>query len=418
MSISTYSTLYRINLRFVIDGTDNISISNSDIVSISIINQYDTKTYPMFRLRLYSDITLLQTLTSRVSSIEIRGSIDGGIYKLESNQSPILISPTQSIPVSLKVYMEYKNTPTSDMDKYVNGIPKSTDLYSNNKVPIELYCYNYNMIHKMSNRPQMVYKNMNIPTVINSMLNHCGINYKSIDSIKNQTRYDQILIPNLSMLESLSFFDVIYGLYPKGGMVYGDIDKLYICDLATNNSTVPIPIYIKSYQSSSDTSGMMKTSQGYFMQTESSNVSVISESDIEKVLLSESIIASNVNNLTIKKEDLPAVKESMKSNNGLITPTLIGNISPEIIIHKKPNEYVASMTAARINEKITRVDISGGGFDITRMKPNTRYNLIFESPIRGMNMNDNYRASFICNTITPTSQELFTANTTMSLCKN
>ena len=62
MSTSTYSTLYQINLRFVIDGTDNISISNSDIVSISIINQYDTKTYPMFRLRLYSDITLLQDL--------------------------------------------------------------------------------------------------------------------------------------------------------------------------------------------------------------------------------------------------------------------------------------------------------------------------------------------------------------------
>jgi hypothetical protein len=162
----------------------------------------------------------------------------------------------------------------------------------------------------------------------------------------------------------------------------------------------------------------MKTGQGYFMQTEFSSVSVLSESDIEKVLTSETLIATNVNSLSINREDLPALKDDMKTHRGLVTASFINTISPAIILHKEPNDYVASMTAARINEKITRIDVSGCGFDITNFKPNSRYNLIFESPIRGVNMADAYRASFVCHTITPSSNELFSASTTMSLCTN
>ena len=415
---TSYSVFYKLSLRLVINETEVVNINNSDIVSLSIMNQYDSKTYPMIRLRLYPDITLLQKITKYPDALELRGSLDGGVYRVKTNETADLVSPTQSLQMGMKVYFEYKNTPTSDMDKYQDGLPKSSDLNVNNKVPIELFCYNYNTIHRMNGQTQQVWKNMSLPTVISSMLTTCDIYDTFIDIPHNQKRYDQILIPNLSVINSISFFDVVYGLYKKGGMMFGDIDKLYICNLDSNNGTTPIPIYVKSYQNNSDMSGMMKTNQGYFMQTEFANVSVVSESDIEKVLTSETLIATNVNNLTIKREDLPALKQSMKQNNGLVTPACINTISPAILLHKSPNEYVASMTAARINEKITRVDVSGAGFDITKFKPNTRYNLIFESPIRGMNMNDTYRASIVCHTITPSSQELFTSSTTMTLCKN
>lgn len=415
---AVYSVYYRINLRFVINESEVINISNGDIVSLSILNQYDEKVHPMIRLRLYSDISLLQKITEYPDAIEIRGSMDGGIYRIINNETPTLVKPVKSIQISHKVYFEFKNTPTSTMDQYQNGLKKSTDLNSNNKVPLELYLYNYKLIHGMNDQPQQVWKNMNIPTIISSMLDHCGITDYHIDITHNQKRYDQLLLPNLSLLESLSFFDIIYGLYPKGGIVFGSIDKLYICNLDVNNNTAPIPIYVKSYRTSYDMSGLSKTPQGYYMQTESACVSILSESDIEKVLTSETLIATNVNSLKINREDLPSLKDDMKKHNGLITPSFVNTISPTILLHKYPNEYVASMTAARINEKITKVDVSGSGFDITQFNPNTRYNLIFESPIRGIDVNVPYRASFVCHTITPTSQELFSSSTTMTLCTN
>ena len=420
MTNDDYLTYYKLNLMVIVKEKTILNINQSDIVSLAIVNNYDTKTYPMIRLRLFTDITFLQALTDAPDELRLAGTIDGGIYRLIPNETPVIVSPTQSINLSMKVYIEYKNTPTSKMDKYVNGMPRTTDgsLNVNNKVPVELYCYNYDLIHRMNDRPQSVYKNMNLSTIISSMMDRIKITDYQIDMIRNQKRYDQVLIPNLSMLDTLSFFDITYGLYPKGGSIFGSIDKLYICNLDSNNGTHPLPIYVKSYKNNSGTSGMMKIGGSYFMQTESSSVSVLSESDIEKVLTSETLVSTNVNTLSIDKENLPALKESMHSNNGLITPTQIDNISPELILHKTPNDYVASAAAARINEKITKIDVSGNGFDITKFTPNARYNLIFDSPIRGINMADSYRASYVCNILSPSSQELFTSTTTMTLCKN
>lgn len=416
-----YATLYAINLRLVI-GADVIAISPGDIVSVVISNQYDTKTYPMFRLRLYSDLSILQTLTDNPDNIYLRGTMDGAVYKMGSdNESPIPISPTKSIQISLKAYIEFKNTPTSKMDQYTNGLPVTTekDLNANNKVPIELYCYDDQLIHRMKDRAQAIYHDMTITSILNAMLSHCNIQKMLIDPIQNQERYKQILIPNLSMIDAVSFFDVIYGLYPKGGMMFGALDRLYISNLDSNNGMKPLPIYVQSYRNDNDMNGMVYTSQGYFMQTGFANVSIMSESDVEQVLQSERITAVNLSTLHITEQDLPFYQESeTQSNPDLITQVASNNISPRIMLHKSSNPYYASTVAARINERITRIDISGTGFDIAQMTPNARYNLIFESPLRGVDMNSQYRASFMTHSLTCVGSNLFSPQTTMTLCRN
>ena len=76
------------------------------------------------------------------------------------------------------------------------------------------------------------------------------------------------------------------------------------------------------------------------------------------------------------------------------------------------------MFNARISERITRVDVSGVGFHIGKLKINSRYNLIFESPIRGMSINQFYRATTVSHVISNLSSDLFVAQTTMNLCSN
>ena len=121
---TSYSVFYKLSLRLVINETEVVNINNSDIVSLSIMNQYDSKTYPMIRLRLYPDITLLQKITKYPDALELRGSLDGGVYRVKTNETADIVSPTQSLQMGMKVYFEYKNTPTSDMDKYQDGLPK------------------------------------------------------------------------------------------------------------------------------------------------------------------------------------------------------------------------------------------------------------------------------------------------------
>ena len=452
----SFLTLYTPYLRFEVDGKV-IEISPGDIVSLTVMNQYDTASYSMIRLRLYADISMLRALMEKPDKIKLKGRFDGSIYRQESDQSPIPVKPVKSIELSHDVYIEYKNTPTSEMDNYENGLPRTTDndLNVNKKVAIEVYCYEKELIHRMNSRAPSVFKSVTMHTLIEALFYRAKIwdvinedNY-TFSFPENGTRYDQVLIPNLTVLEALSFLDKVYGLYSNGGCFFGDITGLYLIDLTVDSKKHTFqPIYVKSYESTDDTSGMMEIVNdsfvSYKMQTAFSGVSILSESDIEKTLQPHTIISENVDTLDIRESQLgflgdigetskrsqlaiyndrrfSAMSDNLRvhdRNLGIESEIWSDYIDPKIVLNKYPSKFTASARVARIYERMTRVDVSGFGWDIRRITPSTRYNLVFESPIRGLHMNRSYRASYVCHTIEPTSQNLFAATTTMSLCSN
>lgn len=412
-STDRYSSLYKINIALIINKINVINISSSDIVSMTFINNYDTMTFPIIRVRLYSDISVIQSITEYPNDIHIRGSLDGGIYRMnDDDKSPIMVSSITNIPLSLKVYIENKNIPTSTMDQYIEGDKKETDLNNDVKVPIELYCYDENTIHHMKQKVPSIYKNMSILSILEDIFRRNNILNYHIDTLHNQNKFNQILIPNLNVSEALSFLDSQYGLYKKGTHVYGDIDKLYMCNTDVDNGTKPIPIYVAGYKNNTDMSGMKKTTNGYHMETMAGNISVISETDIERTLNSQNIIAINVDDLNVDTNQL----------SNLYNISGIDNVSDKItlpdILHKTTNPYITDERIARVDENITRIDVSGVGFDIGKIKINTRYNLIFESPIRGMRMNKYYRATYVCHVLSNLDSMLFVPQTTMNLCNN
>lgn len=426
-----YSTLYKIGMTIKTNNnTEVIRISSSDIVSISFINNYDTATFPIIRIRLYSDLTVMEKLIQYPDQIYVSLNMNGNIYMMndDNTTSPTPVSAASNISFTLKAYIENKNTPTSIMDQYVHGIKKKTDLNNSVKVPIEMYCYDDQLIHFMRRKASSIFKDMSITSVIESIFRKQGIVNYDLEVLQNQDKYDQILIPNLDINETLSFFDTNYGLYMKGAQVYGDVDKLYICDSESDNGTKALPIYVDSYKSGSDMGGMRKQNTSYQMNTKAINVSVISETDIEKVLNSETVSAINVNNLAI--ENVSMVKlfpDTLKDSTKRISSSSDmdkyykisrSRISTPDILHKSINDHIAETYNARISERITKMDVSGVGFDIGKMKINSRYNVIFESPIRGMSVNQMYRATTVSHTISNLDSDLFIAQTVMNLCSN
>jgi hypothetical protein len=392
---------------------DTISVSNSEIVSVAFINNYDTMTYPIIRIRLYSDISVIQTLCESPNDIEVRGSFTGMIYKMnDEKKSPVPVAPVNEISFKLKGYIENKNIPTSKFDQYEFGIKKTTDMNTNTKVPIEVYCYNDRLIHLMKQKAPSIYKNMSLTTVISDMLSRNSIYDFKIDPLTNQNRYRQVLIPNLNLIQALGFFDKNYGMYNKGAMVYGDLDNLYISNTDVHNNTTPIPIYVESTKSNSDLTGMKLINKKYQMTTMAGFVSVKTETDIERVLNGRYLADINLTTMEANTEEL---KDLYASTSGYAK---LKNIEVPDILHKSKNEYVASSYVARLNENITEVDLSGTGFDISRMNVNARFNLVFATPIRGLDINRIYRASYACHVLTNLDSDLFAAQTTMNLRTN
>jgi len=417
-STDKFSVLYRPSLVLQTKGTDGatINISPSDIVSMTIIHDFDNAIFPIIRIRLYSDLSIMEKLTQYPDQIFVRLYMTGMVYRMadQDNKSPTPVTGAKSLSFSLKGYIENKNIPTSIMDQYDHGIKKKSDLNIDRKVPIEIYCYDNELIHYMRRKASSIFKDMSITTVIETLFRKQGIVKYSIQPTKNQEKYDQVLIPNLSINETLSFFDNKYGLYEKGAQVYGDMDKLYICDSDVNNGEKPLPIHIESYKNSSDMGGMRRVGGiDYHMNTKAENVSVVSETDIERVLNSEEVTSINVKDMSVDKTEMvklfPELETGKKAYERISTPDLL---------HKTRSKYTSKTYVARISERITRVDLSGVGFDIGKMNIMTRYNLIFDSPIRGMSMNQLYRTSVINHVISNLDSGLFIAQTTMTLCSN
>lgn len=413
-----YSVLYKINIGLVLNKTEIINVASSDIVSVMMLNNYDRATYPIIRVRLYSDISLMQKLVEYPNDISIRCNMDGGIYRMNDdiNKSPTICKSTKSISFQLKVYLENKNTPTSTSDSYEDGLKKTTDLNSDIKVPIELYCYDEYTVRMMRQRAPSIYKNTSILSVAKNLFDRNSLYNYTFDEFANQEKYDQILIPNMPIIQALSFIDIKYGIYKKGAQLYCDTDNIYICDSDVNNQNKPYPIYVMSSKTNSDMSGVTKHDNQYYMTTLAGYVSVISETDVERVLNSEDMSAININDLSLKTETMDKLYSTAQS--GYSKKSFDTKIVTPNILHKSLNQGLLDTYIARINEKITKIDVSGVGFDIQKMKINARYNLIFESPIRGMSMNDYYRASNICHVLTNLDSDLFIAQTTMNLCNN
>lgn len=421
-----YSVLYTIALTVVLNKDTYINIPSSDIVSIAFVHNYDVKTYPIIRVRLYTDLENVLQMLEFPDSIYIRTTMNGGVYMLnDDNEShaPEIVTGANSLSFELKGYIENKNIPSSIMDQYPDGIKKSSDLNDNVKSPIEIYCYDEQMVHNMQQKSQSIYKNMTLTSVLQDILSRSNVRNYSIDLLNNQTKYEQILIPNLSVTEVVSFFDIKYGLYHKGGQMYGDIDKMYICNSDINNGTTPVPIYVRSAKSNDNAAGLRKMNgvHNYQMIVNAPNVSVITETDVERVLNSPEMGAINLNDMGVTIEELKKLfndsmnKSSARKSSGGIS---LKPIDTPQLLHKNNSEYVLPSFIARLDEKITKIDLSGSGFDIGKLHMNTRYNIIFESPIRGLNINTAYRASYVTHVITNLSGTLFTSQTTMRLCSN
>ena len=409
-----YVTMYTPSLNLLVNN-ETINLSNSEIVSISFIHNYDTASYPIIRLRIYSDLTKIQQICENPDSILVRGCLNGGIYKMNQNteNESTLVKAVKSINISLKAYIEMKNIPSSTYDQYEDGKKKESDLNVNVKSPLELYCYNEQLVHYMKKRANSIYKDTSIGTVLHDILQQANVYNAEIDPITNPKKYNQVLIPNMNIIQSISFIDYYYGLYKKGGMMYGDLDKLYIANTDVYNGTTPIPIYVESYKNNNDSSGMTRINNDYQFYIMAPNVSIRSESDIERVLHGPKLAAINLMDMNdIDIVELTNLFEEIKSLS------LSENIETPNLLHKTQNKYIGTSYVARLDERITKVDISGTGFDIMRITPKTRFNLIFASPIRGIKIDKQYRATFVCHVLSSTDSGKFIAQTTMNLCTN
>jgi hypothetical protein len=154
------------------------------------------------------------------------------------------------------------------------------------------------------------------------------------------------------------------------------------------------------------------------MNIKAENVSVVSETDIERILNSDHVTAVDVSSLDVNTEIMTALYSDIDPSEYLMTIKQRDSITTPDILYKSKNRYMTSIYTARISERITRADVSCVGFDIGRIDIDTRFNMLFDTPIRGMSINRAYRPTNVVHVLSNLDSNLFIAQTTMSICSN
>jgi hypothetical protein len=370
-------------------------------------------TFPMIRIRLYCDLELIQNVSEYPDEVEVIGNFDAGTYLWKDEQTkPTLVTGATNFAFNMKAYLENKNLPTSVMDQYRDGKKITLDLNETPKYTMELYCYNQALVYYLRRQTESIYHNMALSSIIENMLSRGNITKYKMDPLNQNQCFDQVLIPNLSLMQSLAFFDTYYGMYEKGAHVYGDLDQLYITNASSELYGNLIPIRIAESKSNTDIAGLKKYNDStYEMYLLFNNITILSESDIERILQAEHIGAVNVNTLEIQTSSLEELYR-YKTNE------IDGEMNLPNLLHKHQNPFITSSLAARVKEKITKIQITASGFDVATMKVNTRYNLLFDTDNRSRDIRGLYRPSFVNHVFMNQNDDLFLPVTTMQLCKN
>jgi hypothetical protein len=153
-----YSCLYKIESTIQCkpgeDSSYYVSLTSSDIVSISYIHNYDVAVFPIIRVRLYVDLTVFEKVVEYPDDVYVVLTYNPVICNMNyqqdnGNGSIQVVDSGKPNTIRYKAYLENKNTPTSIMDSYDQGIQKDSDLNTTRKVPLTLYCYSKDMIHNI-----------------------------------------------------------------------------------------------------------------------------------------------------------------------------------------------------------------------------------------------------------------------------
>ena len=407
-----YTTLYSFEI-YINNGTGSIlPLSNDDVVSISIINDYDHAIFPIMRMRLYIDIDKYTYINEDPNNLTVGITGISKLSMINQSESGTTYTTLESDNVkfgsdgTLSGYVETKNNPYSKYDNYQQGIKRDDSLNTNNKIPLTIYLYDKNLVRNVKRKIQSIYKNTTLQEVIKHAAESCDVNLLTYP-FDNNEKFEQILLPNLSLTDAISYIDTYYGLYKTGACLYSPNFQSMLLYTVPSDLWHDLNIRVASYKAGDSYSGPVIVNDTFFgFQTPESSVVIKSQTDLEQASNAQIFGSMNVDTFESVSTYL---EETFKDSD-------LTNISTPDYMHKTKNKFIPSMYKARVDERNTRIDVAINGLTGDFLTFVNSVTFTFDNAIRGVDIGRSYRPMAVNHTLTNIGSGLFEFQTTMQLC--
>ncbi len=404
------------NIRVLIPGLDDIVIDNNRLNELYIEDNYEENYFPLIKITLVLNSEVYYNILSHKNDCKFFLKInkyyiknddeqDVSIEKLFLNDTFDLIMDenTDDMLNSLK---EKINSSDYKRRKSEGSILDETD---NNRLSFYLF---KSSIAGTKTNVNKVLSNVNVSDAVAYLMTVAKIKNVLMAQPDNTKKYDEFLIPPLSVLKALAFIDTYYGLYKTGSIIYFGIDYTYIipyngkCDVNTKREVTQTNIVVPK-SSNTDYADKMGSINKY---KDESNYII---ADYKTISIKNASISNNyINANSIQVID--SYDESSTTNRS--TAKTKNDDFVKIFENKTENSFIGEMYAAQSNAKSDIVSLRLQDYDISMITPNKQFKVIFEDSVYRKKYSGNYILAGLSHSFISSGAELL-LNSTVILRK-
>lgn len=393
---------YSINELTIYTGGTTTSIPSERITKIGLKYLFEENFFPVFSLTLVLEsskyYTILKNKKTSYFKINIEkgyrynGSEEDSLMRTFINQNFSLILDDDDIDSNSTT----KRLEASDDYESMMKTDENDLYYTDNEVTF--YLFPTSTIDASKKTVNAILKNCTLMDAANYILSEANFQKVIMTPFENTEEKELIVIPPMPASKALQFLDSYYGFYRSGAMYFSDYDYMYILkynsDVTafTDGEKTEVDIIIPDIESEdmSDICGTIpETSTIYNIVAIPSNIAIRNASVSTNAISGTDILS--IDNYT---GDIQKSEAKVETGSGVSNTKIVSN--------ETENAWITDIHASQTEASSTVVTVTLNDFDISVLKPNRRYKIIFENPVytekyNGLYMLVGFDSSFVKN---------------------
>lgn len=375
-----YQCKYQVPGLMFATENEKLVFDSSNIVRVEKHDDYD------FNIRTILKVSLRIDMRKKLWIIKNKRDI---VCTFEFDKIAMNTETEEFLSTPQKIWYDEFSIFLTDDDESIDitAMEQSLQLNGDQELPIEagdedylesenilnVFLFQKSLMNASNKTVNAVFTRDNIQNMVAQLLTETGHKRVLISPMENTKIYEELLVPAFPCYKALMFLDQYFGFYKTGGMIYYDVDTLYI--LNTNG---------KCRAKQQD-----EWSETMFIVTESprslpGNAMVIRPN--EKVFYCNIAEASlNVQNYanTMNEKYGSTAKIVVTDDTAINTAEAEQDYIDQrnttyAYITKEDNQFTADIMKARMEENQANVMINANNLDIQAFTPNKTFKLTFD----------------------------------------
>jgi hypothetical protein len=366
------------NIQLIIPEVNIITIPPERLVSISILNDYESYVYPIFKIELVLEPSIYYKILKYKDKIQFHLRIQKYYQRIDSKSTSLkrdFINDTFTLILDDES-LDLTDVTKRQLNKYDFKYIRKNDLNdvreANNKV--EFFLFKTDNIRGLNTTPvNAILKDCTITDALAYVLTTAKIRNVLMSPAHNNVIYKNIVIPPLSCLHALRFLDTYYGIYKTGSMMFFDFNTSYIlqydgkCTAYQQNEIQNTQIVIPS------------ESNGHATQC----CTISKDSDLTANYIvadyrSISIYDDTITNDIISDSNVKYIDNYTGDVELSISRKSIDDGSYKFQENKTENQWLGQIYTAQSASAGTVVSLLLMDYDVDMLSPNKKMNLVFE----------------------------------------